>query len=311
MKILSFLISFSLLFGSVSSTDITPMGVKSDYMGIEILDQKKLSFGRIGDYGFSEISDLAYHRGKKILYMVSDEGVVFVFGATFGDKITQLTPQKAIKLLKSNGKEFRNYQRDTEGATLDSLKRLILSFEGQPKIARFGENGKEQTTYKIPYKLSQTQFLRHKNKGLEALAYHPTYGLIFATEYPIKRDNKKIQTLYSSNGYEWKFKASNVQNAAVSAIEVMDDGNILVLERAYNGLFAPFVVVLKKVYINRQCHQKRLCKDEVLAVLDNSKGWSLDNFEGLTKVAPNRYLMVSDDGDNFYQDTLLIYFRVK
>jgi len=130
MKILPFLISFSLLFGSVSTTDITPMGIKNHYMGIEILDQKKLNFGRIGGYSFSEISDLTYDREKKIIYMVSDEGVVFVFGAAFGDKITQLTPQKAIKLLKSNGKEFRNYQRDTEGATLDSRNRLILSFEG-------------------------------------------------------------------------------------------------------------------------------------------------------------------------------------
>ena len=41
------------------------------------------------------------------------------------------------------------------------------------------------------------------------------------------------------------------------------------------------------------------------------KGWMIDNFEGLTRVAPHRYLMVSDDNDNFFQKTLLIYFEVK
>ncbi|MBN2825858.1 MAG: esterase-like activity of phytase family protein [Campylobacterales bacterium] len=311
MKRLLFLLSFTLLHASIYSTNITPSSVKKEYMGIEILDQKKINLGNVGGYSFSEISDLAYNQTKKTLYMVSDEGIVFVFNATFGQTITQLTPQKAIKLVKSNGKNFKNWERDTEGATLDSRNRLLLSFEGQPKIGLFGENGRLQTQYKVPYKISQIKFLRGKNKGIEALAYHPRYGLVMSTEYPIKSDNKKIQTIYSSSGYEWKFKASSAQNSAVTGLEVMDDGNILVLERAYNGLFAPFVVTLKKVYINKKCHKKRLCKDEVLAVFDNSKGWSLDNFEGITKVGKDSYLIVSDDGDNFYQDTLLIYFRVK
>lgn len=146
---------------------------------------------------------------------------------------------------------------------------------------------------------------------MEALAYHKRYGLIVATEYPIKKDNKKIQTLYSASSHEWKFKAAAAKNSAVTALEVMDDGNILVLERAYSGLLSPLVITLKKVFINQKCHKKRLCKDEVLATFDNSKGWSVDNFEGLAKVGKDRYIIVSDDGDNFYQDTILFYFRVK
>lgn len=300
-----------LLEASIYSTDITPFGVDSEYMSIKILDQKKVNLHTIGKYAFREISDLAYNQKKKLLYMVSDEGIVFTFNATFETKITTLKPQKAIKLVKSNGKDFLSYRRDSEGATLDHRNRLILSFEGRPKIARFNKKGRLVQRYKVPYKISKIRFLRDKNKGIEALAYHPRYGLIMSTEYPIKKDNKKIQTIYSSTGYEWKFKATPAQNSAVTALEVMDDGNILILERAYSGLLSPFVVTLKKVYINRACHKKRLCKDKVLATFDNSKGWSLDNFEGLAKVGKNRYIIISDDGDNFYQDTLLIYFEIK
>jgi len=300
-----------MLFGGIYSTDITPLGVKKEYMGIELLDQKKINLQQIGQHQFREISDLAYNKSKNLLYMVSDEGVVFTFNAQFETKIEKLAPLKAFKLLKANGKNFRSYRHDSEGATLDSRNRLIISFEGRPKVARFDTNGRLIHRYKLPYKISKIRFLRHKNKGIEALAYHKHHGLIMATEYPIKKDNKKIQTIYSSDGYEWKFKASSAQNSAVTAIEVMDDGTVLVLERAFSGLFSPLVITLKKVYINKKCHKKRLCKDKVLAIMDNSKGWSVDNFEGLAKVDTNRYIMISDDGDNFYQDTVLLYFKIK
>jgi len=311
MRYLLLILTPWLLYGAIYSTDITPYSAQNDCMGIEILDQKKIHLNTINGYKFREISDLAYNKNKHILYMVSDEGIVFTFDAKFEDKITTLTPQKAIKLVKKDGKDFRSYRRDSEGATLDNRNRLLISFEGRPKVARFGKDGRLQTRYKIPYKISKIDFLRHKNKGIEALAYHKRYGLIMATEYPIKKDNKKIQTLYSSKGHEWKFKASSAKNSAVTAIEVMDDGNILVLERAFSGLFEPLVITLKKIYIDKKCHKKRLCKDELLATMDNSKGWSVDNFEGLAKVDKDRYIMISDDGDNFYQDTILLYCRVK
>jgi len=311
MRYLLLILTPWLLYGAIYSTDITPYSIKDKYMGIEILDQKKIHLNTINGYAFREISDLAYNKNTNRLYMVSDEGIVFTFDAAFDHKITMLTPQKAIKLVKKDGNNFRSYRRDSEGATLDNRNRLLISFEGRPKVARFGEDGRLQTRYKIPYKISKISFLRHKNKGIEALAYHKRYGLIMATEYPIKKDNKKIQTIYSSKGHEWKFKASSAKNSAVTALEVMDDGNILVLERAFSGLFKPLVITLKKIYIDKKCHKKRLCKDELLAVMDNSKGWSVDNFEGLTKVGKDRYIMISDDGDNFYQDTILIYFRVK
>jgi len=47
-----------------------------------------------------------------------------------------------------------------------------------------------------------------------------------------------------------------------------------------------------------------------LAKMNSHKGWDVDNFEGLSRVGKNRYVMISDVNDNFYQKTLLIYFEV-
>jgi len=88
----------------------------------------------------------------------------------------------------------------------------------------------------------------------------------------------------------------------------MDDGNLLVLERSYTGLFNPFVVTLKKVMI-QGCHTP-LCPTETVVKMNSHEGWDLDNFEGLARVGKNRYVMVSDDNDNFFQKTLLIYFEL-
>jgi hypothetical protein len=82
-----------------------------------------------------------------------------------------------------------------------------------------------------------------------------------------------------------------------------------VLERSFTGMLHPFVVTLKKVYLDH-C-QKGLCRSKVLVKMNSHKGWDVDNFEGLARVGKNRYVMISDDNDNFYQKTLLIYFEVK
>ncbi|RRS32149.1 MAG: hypothetical protein P794_01875 [Epsilonproteobacteria bacterium (ex Lamellibrachia satsuma)] len=308
-----FLFCLGWLHADISSINIAPPGLKDNrFMGIKILDQKQLSFEAIDGIKFSEISDIAYHQKSKKLYMVSDEGKLFTFEAKFADKIEDLHPVSAAKLRKKNGKKFKKWRRDSEGMTLDGHGRLLISFEEKAKIAYFYKNSKKYgcliRKYSLPKKLRDRKNYRSKNKSLEALAWHPKYGILTAAEWPLKKDDKKWQTIYALNGKEWHFKAEAESRSAVSAIEVMDDGNMLVLERSYTGLMNPFVVTLKKVYLQRS--QKGLCRSKILAKMNTHKGWNIDNFEGLAKVGKHRYVMISDDNDNFFQQTLLIYFEV-
>ena len=291
--------------------DITPSLSNQKQNKIKIIDQKELAISTVDGVDFSEISDLAYDRAKHILYMISDEGKLYLFDASFDNKI-HLKPLQAVNLRKKNGKKFKKWLRDSEGMTLDGKGRLLISFEARPKIAWFHKNspkiGRQIKKYKLPTLLRDASNYRTKNKELEALAWHPKYGILTVAEWPLKQFHKKDQTIYSLKGKRWHFKAEAEPRSAVSAIEVMDDGNLLVLERSFTGLLDPFVITFKKVYLNR-C-KKHFCKQEVLLKMNSHRGWAVDNFEGLTRVGKNRYIMISDDNDNFYQKTILIYFEV-
>lgn len=313
MRLISLLVLFvSIVYGNISSINIAPKLSNHQFMKIRILDQKKLSFERINNVKFAELSDVTYDKRTGILYFVGDKGALFSFRAKFGKKIEELEPLIAKKLRTKKGKRLKKWKRDSEGLTLDGKGRLLISFEGDAKIAWFHKNslkmGNLIKKYKIPKCLKKRRNYRSTNKSLESLAWHPLYGILTATEWPLKKDNKKKQTIYALSGKEWHFKAEPEEKSAVTAIEVMDDGNLLVLERSYSGILAPFVVTLKKVMI-RHCKQD-ICPSEVLAKMSNLEGWNIDNFEGLAKVGKNRYVMVSDDNENFFQKTLLLYFEV-
>jgi len=313
MKIvLLLLVTFFTLEAGSFSVDITPTSQTTTYGKIKFLDQKQLMYNHINGVKFSEISDLAYYKKKHKLFMISDEGKLFTFKAIFTDKIDVLEPMKAVQLRKKDGKKFKKWRKDSEGMTLDNQGHLLISFEGKAKIAWFHKNSAKQgekiRSYTLPKVLRNSDNYRSRNKSLEALAWHPKYGILTATEWPLKRDNKKKQTLYALSGKKWHFKAEPEAKSAISAIEVMDDGNVLVLERSFTGYMNPFVVTLKKVYL-KGC-KKKMCKTEVLLKINSHQGWDVDNFEGLARVGTNRYVMISDDNENFFQKTLLIYFEV-
>jgi hypothetical protein len=310
---LFFFFSFIILDAGVCEAKITPDQYKNRFMDIEILDEKQLLFKEVNGVKFTELSDLTYAAKTKTLYLVGDKGSLFSFHASFTDKIEGLKALDAVTLKNKKGKRFRKWKRDSEGVALDDKGRLFISFEGEAKIASFHKEGEHYGSmirkYKLPEKLRKTKHYRSKNKSLESVAWHPKHGILTATEWPLKKYDKKKQTIYALSGKKWHFKAEPEGRSGLSAMEVMDDGNLLVLERSYTGLSNPFIITLKKVYL-QNC-KKKMCKTKVLAKFNSSEGWLLDNFEGLARVGKNRYVMISDDNDNFFQQTLLIYFEVK
>ena len=310
---LFFFFSLTMLEAEIREIKITPDQYKDQFMDIKILDQKQLLFRDIKGVKFSELSDLTYAPETKTLYLVGDKGSLFSFTASFSDKIEGLKALDAVNLKNKKGKRLRKWKRDSEGVTLDDEGNLFLSFEGEAKIASFHKEGEHYGSmirkFTLPKQLRTTKNYRSKNKSLESVAWHPKHGILTATEWPLKKYDKKKQTIYALSGKKWHFKAEPEGRSGLSAMEVMDDGNLLVMERSYTGLSNPFIVTLKKVYL-QDC-KKKMCKTKVLAKFNSSKGWLIDNCEGLARVGKNRYVMISDDNDNFFQQTLLIYFEVK
>ena len=56
--------------------------------------------------------------------------------------------------------------------------------------------------------------------------------------------------------------------------------------------------------------KKQVCESKILARFDSSDGWLLDNFEGLTHLKDNQYLMVSDNNQNPFQRTIMVLFEI-
>jgi len=308
IKILTLISFYILLTGCSVSNSLVYTGdeITPSKMKIKILDQTSLAYKTKERVPFSEISDLTYDKKNQMLYMIGDKGYFYTFSANFSNKIDKLDYLGAYTIReKSNHSAY-----DCEGLTKDNKGQLYVSFEGRPRISTISNFGYINKNLKLTKYISDSKNYRGSNKMFEALAWHPKYGLLTAAEYPTR--NKKItqQSIYALNGKVWNFSAESHENSAVTAIEVMDDGNLLILERAYAGFSKPFVITLKKLYLNK-CTKQNQCKTELLASMNSYEGWAVNNYEGLAKVGKNRYLMVSDNNNKLLLRTVLVYFEVK
>lgn len=288
------------LFAKMEDIELSPrVYEKSDIQGIVILDAKILHFKKHAGREFSGISALAYSQ-KKGLYALSDNGYLFNLSLELKNKkIQNLTLNKGMALKTKKGNILKH--NDAEGMAF-SKKGLIISFERDPKVSLFSFDARKIKDFPLPSVLKKINNYQKKNKALESLVIHPDFGLITAPEAPLKHEDKKIHTLYSVDK-RWKFKA----NGKITSMEVMPDKNLLILEREFSFLSGHSITLTK---LDISSCDKGLCSSETLASLHSSKGWELDNFEGLTHIKDNIYLMISDDNENFLQKCIVVLFEV-
>ncbi len=290
------------LQAQISDYNIKPTTLQSSqYMNIKILDSKEISFDDMDGIPVTELSALAYK--NNILYSLSDRGYLYTFIIDLkNDKINTLKLKKASKLQRKNKKNLRKKDRDSEGLVFLGGE-LLISFEKEPRVELFSINGIKIEKKKIHKDLQNIKNYKSKNKALEAVVYNKKYGVMTAPEIPLKIEKKAFHRLYAKDKI-YKFKASG----NITALEFIDDDTLMVLERSFNKKNFRIVITLTKVYL-KGC-KKRVCKSELLAKFDSLDGWRIDNFEGLTKVGKNKYLMISDDNDSFLQKTLLVLFEI-
>ncbi len=290
------------VYAQMSEFDIFPGNYqqRSDAM-LKILDVKQLQIDEVDGIEFTEISALAYDKHEG-LFALSDRGRLFRFELEIRDrKIQKLRPLGGYYLKNKEGKKLKKKKRDSEGMVF-TQGGLLISFELKPKASLFDLEGLKLSNYQLPPQLKDINNYRSKNKALEAVAYHREFGLITAPESPLKHRDESYHTLYSLSK-EWSFPAKG----QITALEVLEDNHILVLERKFS-LLSGHRISLRKVDIGN-CRTK-VCPVEPLLLLDSQQGWNIDNFEGLTHVRENLFLMISDDNTNPFQRCLLVLFEL-
>jgi len=297
----------TILYLSITGCSATKLKARDvAHHKVIILDQLRLNYPNKDQIPFGGISDLAYDTKNNNLYMIGDRSYLYHFKIKLGKTIQKLTYHNAYRLTNQDGKVLN---LDSEGLDLNHKKELIVSFERHARVSKINTKGKIYQNLKIPPKLQSRKIYKNSNSMFEAIVYHKKYGILLAAEHPIKKRKNTKQTIYSLDGKEWHFDAESYPNSAVTALEVIDDNTLLVLERAFNGLSNPIYITLKRVSLNK-CNKDNQCSSEVLRTFSSPHGLGVGNFEGLTKVAPNRYLMVSDNNEHPLISTSLVYFEL-
>ena len=245
-----------------------------------------------------ELSALAYD--GKVLYGLSDYGVLHHFDFKIeNNKIKMIKLIKSYDLKNKNSVRLKKKKRDAEGLVYLNNK-LYISFEQKPRIEKYSLNGIKIKKIKIPKVLKDIDNYKSKNKALESLTYSDKYGFITAPEEPFL--GKKIHKIYTTKNKVFSVKASGL----ITELEFFDKNNILVLERDWTKFRR--VITLSKLNL-KNCKQD-ICSMEKLLVLDSDKDKFVDNYEGLTKLTNNLFLMVSDDNDSVWQKTYFILFSL-
>lgn len=283
------------------------------YSQVKLLSQFTLPRTGIEGASISEISGLAWDQDEQLLYAISDHGRLFHFKLNIEEAtikaiesvfVATLVDNKAkpIKVRDSEGLFALNSNNGKKG---DS--QLVISFEHGPRIFRFTPQGRQVGSFPIHKDLQKTKNYRSANAMLESVAYHPKYGLITAPERSLKGQPDNIQTLYTAK-QKWSFLAYPASNSAVTGLEILPDQSVLILERAWSGLFNPMVISLRRLDL-KACGKAEICTVQDLGIY--SSLIQIDNFEGLAQFQDNLYLMISDDGERELLRTQLSLFKVE
>ena len=291
---MKFISALLLLCVTLLSTELRHIRVGK----IHFLDVKELDFAKKKQ--FHELSALAYKDG--ILYSLSDKGRVFHLSLDITeDTIKKVKILKSYPLCDKKGKRLKKEWRDSEG--LDFMdNHLLISFEHKHRVALYTTKGKLIKRMVIhPYLRDKKHYLS-PNKSLESVTYNDKYKLITIQERESKSSN--LHTLYTRNK-RYHF----VAKGDITEITFIDTDTLLVLTRNFHYITRERESRLYRVWLN-SCDVTSLCRSEPLAHLDSWDGYELDNFEGVVQVAKNRYLMISDDNNSFFQKTLLVLFEI-
>lgn len=263
----------------------------------------------------SGLSGLAWDEDENLLHALSDHGVLFSLRPKFRNgQLADVTLLRVASLIDPvTRRPVRWTRSDAEG--LDALNarngrkgdtELLVSFEREPRIVRYQPDGAHIADIPLSAGMRDVKRYRGGNTMLESACNHPHEGPLTAPEAPL--DNATgVARLYRMDGSAWRFPASR---GGIVALECLPDGDVLVMERSYSNLSLHWIITLRRLHLPAGTPPDSMLPAEILASLDSDQGLHIDNFEGLTRHRGNRFFVVSDDNDVFFQRTLLLYFEL-
>jgi hypothetical protein len=184
---------------------------------------------------------------------------------------------------------------------------LIIGTEREPQILRFRADGYAIGRHALPAPADKPGSFSSLNKMLEAVCADSALGVLAMPEVPLKNEREGYTRIFSVAGSSWLYPSA--PGDRITAMECLGKGEVMVLQQNYQTPFSNVIVMLRRVQLAPGPPIQPL-KPETIVTLDSSKGFQIDNFEGLARHRGNRFFMVSDNNDLFVQRTLLMYFEL-
>lgn len=299
-----------------------PSGAGDADIGIRLLGTLRLANAKIDGLMLCGLSGLAWDEKAGLLYAVSDRGALFHLRPEFDERgfLIDARPVAAYRLRDAAGAPLTSLFADAEGLTLADAgnpasgrdAELLISFERKPRVSRYSPKGDWRGEAALWGPLRDVRRYRDPNQALEAIALTPRWGIVAGSETPLRADPDRQIRIFTGKGLFWNYPLSTAPNSALVAMEALADGGVLTLERAYVAPLRPLVISLRQTEpLPAPGTGRTLLQVTDVAILDSSRGWLPDNFEGLTRHRDRRFFMVSDDNCNLWQSTLLAYFELK
>ncbi|MGE0237464.1 MAG: esterase-like activity of phytase family protein [Parvibaculaceae bacterium] len=240
-----------------------------------------------------ELSGLAWDADEKLLYAVSDRGVLHHFRLRLdGEKITGIEHVFSGPLAAPMANATATNAEGLAAVHGDDGKpgnsELLIAFEDGPGIARFTPRGQWIGDVALPAPLADAKNYAKKNSRLESVAFDKTHGVLTAPERPLRDEPPSLHKIYAADGATWAFEASQ-PDGRLKAIETMA-GGFLVLERtaAEGGLRTAHL----RYFDLAACAAGGHCAAPDLSV--PSDPLLADNFEGLARLSDELFLLVAD-----------------
>lgn len=276
-------------------------------LAVEVLDHRVLPQSEVDGLKFSEISGLAHDAQGDALYGVSDKAILFRIGfAHDGARITELAPVAGWRLQDAQGVGLKSKSFNPEGVHLGSDGLLIVSENG-PQAALFDLEGRWQKAVDLPEALRDASLQRSAKDGLESLAEHPVHGLLSATEEPQGNAVRTHHTIHAGDGRHFSYDSGDIGKTNIKSIMLDEAGRMLVLERhRVDGTdrLEPYLRLIDPA----ACDEGGACPSTTAAF--SLPGLEDADFEGMTGLGNDLYLIVSDDKVDGAQRSVFALLRV-
>jgi len=271
------------------------------FMSAFQLDSKDRRFGGLSGLSFG--SD-----GK--LYMLSDRGhwLSATLVSAADDTVMDLVGWQIAPMLNQKGEPLAGLRSDAEALTRGRDGSFVVAFETRHRIWRYAAPPDTLRSIPAPVKLPPEMSRAPNNGGIEGMASLPDGFLLALTERFGNSDGSfKGWLIERSGSAEIAYVPAPGFN--VSDCAALDNGDLLVLERRYAslGIFSARLAIVEQKAIKPggKLSGKELLRLEQPLVTENFEGLAVQQTPKGTVI-----YLVSDDNFNFFQQTLLLQFRL-